>query len=148
MPADLRLVKAWAFADRFRAPGFRQAVNNAFVNLTKSYPPFYSVIIYVFDNLPTTCGLRKFLVDAHCAMWSKAHDENDHDLELRSQLPLDFWSLAMVRHSEARDDPGLYALDRCSYHEHCSEEEKDQCEAKCKQEDAFKYVSDDESDEE
>jgi len=68
--ADLRWIKGLAFADRFLARTFQQAVHNGYVDKVIGTPPWYEVVTYAFASLPSVHPMLSLLVDTHCAHWS------------------------------------------------------------------------------
>ncbi|KAF2709295.1 hypothetical protein K504DRAFT_271438 [Pleomassaria siparia CBS 279.74] len=135
---DLMKIKAYVFGNRFLAHRFCRAVNNSLVDsaFQECSSFYYEEIIYAFENLPTGSRILTLLVDIQCAFWNGSSDRDfGGEIELRAQLPHDFLIRYMIRHGRIKEDPEGTELNRCSYHEHSSEEEKKACEEKCKQED-------------
>lgn len=62
---DIRLVRLYAFADRFFIPELKPAVMDLLVQFYNIFRvPQYRVIIYAFDKLPNQSPVLRLLVDA------------------------------------------------------------------------------------
>jgi hypothetical protein len=129
--SDLNIIKTCAFGDRFMVPKLFQDANNHYVD-AKLNLSLYSIVIYAFNNLRSDTPLLKFLVDLHCAVWQRTCDDTDEDEKaLQPQLPNDFLVRVMYRYSELRETKiDGTELDRCSYHVHTSDEEREECRRK------------------
>jgi hypothetical protein len=130
---DLSIIKTCVFGDRFMVPKLLQDANNHCAD-THSFPPRYNGIIYAFNNLRSDVPLLNFLVDLHCAFWQRTCDDADEDEKaLQSQLPNDFLVRVMYRYSELRETKTYgRRLERCLYHLHASDEEREECRRKMK----------------
>jgi hypothetical protein len=128
---DLSIVKVCAFGDRFMVPKLLQDANNHYIDtwISSMHPPSYNTVIYAFDNLRTDIRLLEFLVDTHCAFWKRDHDDlNEAQKAQQCQLPNEFLVRVMYRYSELKDTgKDGKDLDRSSYHEHSSHEEREGC---------------------
>ena len=123
-------LKALVLADRFIVPEFQRAMNNNLVAGRMKHAPYYELVIHAFENLPPSSPILKLLVDTHCLHWEPRTDENDQEeMELRPGLPHDFLIRVMIRYAELKADKDgkLKKLNRCDYHLHVSDEEKEKC---------------------
>jgi hypothetical protein len=113
------IVRTYVFADRFLAPKFRCAIYNHFAaSLVKdAIPPYYEVIIFAFENLSEKSAMLDLLVRVHCAFWDESCDtETNGELELRKELPVDFFLRAMVVSSRMKDKEKARSLVECGCH--------------------------------
>ncbi|KAF9693742.1 hypothetical protein EKO04_008147 [Ascochyta lentis] len=126
---QIPMMKACAFANRMLSPDFLHAMEHRLIDhfIASGNVPFYEAIIFAFENLPPTSLILKALVDAHCRSFDEAEDtEENGELELRSQLPNTFLVDVMLRYVKLKSRKQTL-LDRCDYHGHVSEDEKQEC---------------------
>ena len=120
------LVRAYVFGDRFLAPEFRRAVNNASVKHTPRGASFFYEdgcfsVAYAFENIQPSSVLLQHLVDMYCTAWNE--DIDDFNPQTFDDLPNSFIRRVIqrlkcyCRHTEEK---------RC-YLEHASEQEKKKC---------------------
>ncbi|KAF2656849.1 hypothetical protein K491DRAFT_715065 [Lophiostoma macrostomum CBS 122681] len=121
----MMFMKLYVFADRFSVPKLRKAVNNHYVTSGARFTPWYDVVIYAFDNLPSAYKILDFLVDTQCANWSDK--DSPEETELKAKLPHDFLVRVMSRSRELLRGGKSKKIIPCEYHEHDSEEEKKAC---------------------
>ncbi|KAF2127077.1 hypothetical protein P153DRAFT_432919 [Dothidotthia symphoricarpi CBS 119687] len=124
---QLARIKAYTFGDRFLCLEFAKAVRNSLVDHLVTQSPYYDVVIHAFTNLPPENPILRLLVDCHCHVFEEYMDlDESEQLQKRDQLPHAFLIRVMLKYS--RILAGAYEeLDRCDYHEHGSEEEKQEC---------------------
>lgn len=117
-------IKTYVLADRFMAAVFRKVVGNNIVNANSLMPPWYEVVIYAYSNLRSEDMMLRFLVDTHCAYCG---DDPPGEVKLYPEPPHEFLVSVMIRYRERKTGTCSTHVDRCSYHEHSSEEEKAEC---------------------
>lgn len=123
------MVKAIALGDRLAAASFKEAVNYSFVDFHYQKPSsvWYRVVIEAFNLLPSGNPILDFLVDCQCMFWKETYDD-DKERELEPELPNEFLIRTMHKFGKMRDNrKERKLLDKCSYHEHASEEERTKC---------------------
>jgi hypothetical protein len=116
---EILIVRTYVFADRFLVPKFRCAIYNHFAaSLVKdAIPPYYEVIIFAFENLSEKSAMLDLLVRVHCAFWDESCDtETNGELELRKELPVEFFLRAMVVSSRMKDKEKARGLVECGCH--------------------------------
>jgi len=95
-----QLANLYVFADRFLVPDLKKLIIKITVyvtnGVTKTAPPEYDTLSFVFDSLPEDDIYIQLLVDIHCRRWTaKMHNDElslDQDIE---QLPTSFFLKAM-----------------------------------------------------
>lgn len=132
---QISLIRAYIFGDRFLAPRFTQgAQQNLVFWLFKRHWVYYSTVIFAYASLEKYHVILKALVAAHCSDYRQKEDDEDNgQLQLRSQLPVQFLFDVQDRFSELSVDQE--PLNRCDYHEHGSKKDKDACREKLSYED-------------
>jgi hypothetical protein len=116
---EMLILKTYVFADRFLIPKFRCAIYNYLAaSLTKdAIPPYYEVIIFAFGNLTEKSPMLDLLVGLHCAFWDENCDtESNGELELRKELPVDFFLRVMIQSSKMKDKELVKSLVECGCH--------------------------------
>lgn len=128
--AERLMMKSYVFADRFLVPQFRVALYRYYANFCNSggNPPYYDAIIYAFDNLPPTSAMLTLLVRTHCAYWNEGSDTADNgELELRQDLPQDFFFRIMDVASKMRDKEKAKGIACCDCHNETVTTEREGC---------------------
>ncbi|KAH6239876.1 hypothetical protein HBI15_034300 [Parastagonospora nodorum] len=120
------LVKAYVFGDRFLAPEFCRAVNNASVKHTPLGSSFFDEdgcfsIDYAFKNIRPSSVLLQHLVDMYCTVWRE--DADVFDESAFDKLPNSFIRRVIQRLKNDDHRPKK----KCCYLEHASEQEKENC---------------------
>ncbi|KAJ4361300.1 hypothetical protein N0V95_002002 [Ascochyta clinopodiicola] len=127
---QIAMMKAYAFADRMLSTDLRRAVYHKLVDnfVDDLDVPYYGTIIFAFQNLPPTSPVLEVLVDAHCRNFDETLDTKENgELELRTQLPNAFLVGVMLRYAKSKSEKEETTLERCDYHEHILETEKQEC---------------------
>ena len=129
----LRL-RSLVLGDRLLSPNFHRAVLDVIISglMGEDPVPYYLGVIYCFAKLPKDHPILDLLVEKHCLECNEAMDtEENGEIELRSQLPVEFLIRVMLRYSNLRRKmaswPRKEDLNPCDYHGHKSEEERANC---------------------
>lgn len=133
---EILIVKTYVFADRFLTPKLRCAIyNHLAASLIKdAIPPYYEVIIFAFENLTEKSPMLDLLVGVHCAFWDENCDtESNGELDLRKELPVDFFLRVMIQSSKMKDKEKAKNLVECGCHK-AEPTEREGCES-CRSED-------------
>ena len=126
---QLTMIKAYAFADRMLSPDLCRALERTLIDhfIVTNHTPYYGAVIYAFANLPSTSSVLRAMMDAHCRDFEETGDtEENGEMKLRAQLPNTFLVGVMVRYAKLKAKK-VTRLDRCSYHDHATEHEKEEC---------------------
>jgi hypothetical protein len=133
---NLLRLKVYVVADRLGIQELLQRINNNFVDVNIYVPPRYEEVIYAFSNIPAGRRILEKMVDSYCTCSSPSDDDlGTGQKELRNKLPFDFLLQISRRYQQResdrnwRDDPDD-ELCACDYHEHASDEEREQCKGK------------------
>jgi hypothetical protein len=131
--------------DRILAPEFQRALEKYFIDYmsSASISTWYEAMIFAFANLPATSPALQVLVDRQCSE-HEVDKDNEEELALQSQLPNSFLVRVMNRYSVLLEG-SCKELDRCDYHRHEAEEEKETCQKEGPEELIVDSLSDDES---
>ncbi|KAF2117804.1 hypothetical protein BDV96DRAFT_597678 [Lophiotrema nucula] len=135
---DLLMIKAYIFGDRFATPRFSQLVLDQFAshNICNGDTPWYSNIIYAYDNLSASNVMLKLLVDLHSHFWDVDHDDEKEPDGIQDQLPRAFLLSVMRKQtkmiSDLEDKSAKEHLTACSYHEHATDEGRKECQKRIK----------------
>lgn len=132
--AKMLRMKLYVFADRFVVPLLREQLNRAIVNDYDSDCPAleeYETVVYAFNNLPCTDPLLDLIIDRYFMVWRLDLDEGE-DEEAYETLPHEFLlrfyrRVGKWRKEDLENRHQLFNMDFCSYHEHKSEQEKQEC---------------------
>ena len=125
------MMEVYVFADRFLVPQLKAALFRFFANFCNNdgIPPYYEAIIYAFDNLPSTSPMLNLLVKLHCAYWTESSDTSDNgELELRHELPHDFFLRGMAQFAKGRDKEKAKGIACCECHKETTATEREGCE--------------------
>ncbi|KAJ4365321.1 hypothetical protein N0V83_008941 [Neocucurbitaria cava] len=125
-------LKLCILADRLVADVFAHAANHCFVDhVLREQHVDYAVVIHAWKPwLPPNHPIMDFLVDAQCATGRRDKDTAANGrLALREQLPNGFLLKVMDRGPIINTDQRSL-LYRCDYHDHVSEQERKDCEAR------------------
>jgi len=100
--------------------------------MSRNSAPPYEDVIYGFAKLRTDHPILDLLVETHCRQFHEELDsEENGEIELRPQLPIEFLIRVMLRYSNLRRKmaswPKIGDLNRCDYHGHTSEKERAHC---------------------
>ena len=124
------MMKLYVFADRCLVPQLRVYLYRYFSNFCTDHgtPPYYNAIIYAFDNLPTTSHMLTLLVKLHCAYYTEDSDTKENgELELRQDLPQEFFVRAMIQFSRFRDKAKAEELIQCACHRNFEPMDREGC---------------------
>jgi hypothetical protein len=124
------MMEVYVFADRFLVPQLKVALFRFFANFCNNdaIPPYYEAIIYAFDNLPSTSPMLTLLVKLHCAYWTDSSDTTDNgELELRHELPQDFFLRGMAQFAKGRDKEKAKGVACCDCHKETTVTEREGC---------------------
>jgi hypothetical protein len=131
------LVRAYVLGDRLFIDRFRRLVNNRFTDSQGTdyfaEPARFETFTYAFNNIPADRPMLQFMVDDHCDIWPELKDDyGDGNPEQKAiltsfnELPKAFLIRAMRRMSDFRyGRPDGYGFE--CYHEHESDEQKEDC---------------------
>lgn len=122
-------VKAHGFGDRFLAPHFRRAINQAIVSDIRGEMDEPSDIVefvpWAFQNLPSDCAVLQLLVNQFCEDWLHTIDGEEDVVALKT-LPIEFCVRVMRRSTEVRRLKHVKHQDAC-YLEHVSDDSAKAC---------------------
>jgi len=127
------LLKAYVFADRFLAHGFRCAVSKRlsdhvrFIDLEE--PLCWKVFSYAFSNIPLERPILQHLVDDFCYEYIDFPGEEGHDMTAEVNQPREFLMRVMRALPSTRVNELEILSGRC-YYEHASEKEEEACRKK------------------
>ncbi|KAL5388999.1 hypothetical protein DPSP01_002702 [Paraphaeosphaeria sporulosa] len=128
--AERLMMKSYVFADRFLVPQYRVALYKYYANFCNvgGNPPYYDAIIYAFDNLPANSAILTLLVRTHCAYWNEGSDTADNgELELRQDLPQDFFFRVMAVAAKMRDKEKAKGIACCDCHNETTTTTREGC---------------------
>lgn len=126
---EAEAVDCYIFAYNYE---IRQFMNDLFDSILEINPesdlvPSYSVVLKVWQELPATSHLRRYLIELFARVWTHKTDVGyREELILRKQVPSEFWIAMLVQRSEndELDDYPPWENDLCQYHDHEKGEKK------------------------
>ena len=138
--------KAIVFGDRFLAPVFRQAAHDCIaISVVDDYnheflrpPPFFTATQYAFDNLPSNHSTLDLLLDVQCRHWDVSQHGVNEEVVIAELLKQDLSPGMLIRMIARYSSRAINfelewwttSLDRCDYHDHLNDEEREGCERK------------------
>ena len=99
-----RLAYLYVFADRFTVPELSHSVMIASFNrFRRSTLPQYSVVKFLFNNLPENDGYLRLVVDAYSHQWTSANDAEE-EMTIKESVPTRFWIMVAAKLAFHRED--------------------------------------------
>ncbi|KAI4699376.1 hypothetical protein J4E81_004400 [Alternaria sp. BMP 2799] len=130
------LFHLYRFADAYECVKLRNDVISAFSDLTKDgLAPDPETIAFMFEELPPSSTICQYFVKSAALNWGHYRGPYRALLEA-TPLPQDFLvEVVRINHKLASKGKGMDALcneiqDRCNFHEHATEDEKELCKSR------------------
>ncbi|KAI4639070.1 hypothetical protein J4E93_009560 [Alternaria ventricosa] len=137
------LIHLYRFADAYECVRLRNDVISAFSDIVKDgMVPNPETIAFVFDKLPPSSTICQYFVKSAALNWGQYLGAHRALLDA-AQLPQDFLvEVVHINHKLASKGKGMDALrkeiqDRCNFHEHATEDEKQLCKSRLLQDEPF-----------
>ena len=137
------LFDLYRFADAYECVRLRNDVVSAFGDIMKDeFAPNPKTIAFVFDELPPSSTICQYFVKSAALNWGQYMGPYRTLLEA-AELPQDFLvGVVNTNHKLASEGKGMDALrkeiqDRCNFHEHATEDEKQLCKSRLLQDEPY-----------
>ncbi|KAI4684695.1 uncharacterized protein J4E88_004136 [Alternaria novae-zelandiae] len=139
--------KALVFGDRFLAPIFRQAAHDCIVDTLINVedppasrpPPFFTATQYAMDNLPSNHSILDLFINVHCRHWDVSdYGRVDEKSGIADLLKQNLSPVMLIRIVARYSSMAINLecgwwneeLERCDYHDHVDDKEREGCERK------------------
>jgi hypothetical protein len=129
------LIDLYIFADKYDTRQLRNDIMTTICNFEKEYDTYPSpkLIERAFSDLPASSNMCRYLAKMTALYWDPS-EETDDEANLYADLPSEFLFEVMSINTRrvngkrlAEDTLRVELEDRCTFHEHTDEAEKDYC---------------------